>query len=460
MRPVRLSQVAEWVEGRLLGDDVELSSVGIDTRALAPGALFVALRGERHDGHDLAEQARAAGAVALLVQREVDSPLPQVLCADTRDALGELAAGVQRGRPAVVVALTGSNGKTSVKALVHAILSHAGKAYANPGNRNNEIGVPLAVLEAPEDARFAVYEMGAGQPGDIAYLASIAPPNVSLVNNIMPAHLERMGSLLGIAETKGAIYEALPDDGIAVVNADDAFAPYFLQRIGARRVLRFGLENDADLRASAIRGDAEGSTFRLHTPAGDAEVRLPLPGRHSVMNALAAAGLALGAGARLADVVAGLQGAPAVPGRQVPHVLANGVVLVDDSYNANPGSVAAAIDALAASTGEGWLVLGDMKELGEGAEALHAEVGDRARRAGLRRLWTVGQMAAAASRAFGDGAAHFDGQAGLLAALGPALAAAPAGTRCVVKGSRSSEMDKVVAALLAADREGKGPHAA
>jgi len=460
MRPVALSQVAEWVEGRRLGDDVMLSSVGIDTRALAPGALFVALRGERHDGHDLAAQAQAAGAVALLVQREVDSPLPQVLCADTRDALGELAAGVQRGRPAVVVALTGSNGKTSVKTLVHAILRKAGKAYANPGNRNNEIGLPLAVLEAPEDARFAVYEMGAGQPGDIAYLASIAPPNVSLVNNIMPAHLERMGSLLGVAETKGAIYEALPDDGIAVVNADDAFAPYFMQRIGARRVLRYGLENDAELRAAAIRGEGEGTVFQLQTPAGDAEVRLPLPGRHNVMNALAAAGLALAAGASLADVVAGLQDAPAVPGRQVPHALRGGAVLVDDSYNANPGSVAAAIDLLAAAGYEGWLVLGDMKELGEGAGAMHAEIGDRARRAGLRRLWTVGPLAAEAARAFGDGAAHFDDQAALLAALGPALRAAPAGTRCVVKGSRSSEMDKVVAALIAGDREGDGHHAA
>jgi UDP-N-acetylmuramoyl-tripeptide--D-alanyl-D-alanine ligase len=248
-----LSQVARWVEGRHLGADVEIRSVSTDTRTLGPGSLFVALRGERHDGHAHAEQALANGAAALLVHREVDCPLPQVLCADTQDALGELAAGVQQGRPAVVVALTGSNGKTSVKTLVLSILSRAGLAYANPGNRNNEIGLPLAVLDAPEDARFAVYEMGAGQPGDIAYLASIAPPQVALVNNIMPAHMERMGSLLGIAETKGAIYEALPDDGVAVVNADDAFAPWFLQRIGSRRVLRFGLENDAELRSSAIR---------------------------------------------------------------------------------------------------------------------------------------------------------------------------------------------------------------
>ena len=460
MRPLMLSQVARWVEGRHLGDDVEITSVGTDTRTLAPGALFVALRGERQDGHALAAQARDAGAVAMLVHREVDSPLPQVLCADTQEALGELAAGLQQGRGAVVVAITGSNGKTSVKTLVHGILARAGKAYANPGNFNNEIGLPLAVIAAPEDARFAIYEMGAGQPGDIAYLASIAPPQVSLVNNVMPAHMERMGSLLGIAETKGAIYEALPDDGIAVVNADDTFAPWFMQRIGARRTLRFGLENDADVRATGLRHAAEGMHFRLHTPAGAADVALPLPGRHSVMNALAAAALSLAAGASLDDVVAGLQQAQPVPGRQIPHVLRGGGVLVDDSYNANPGSVAAAIAALVQGGGEAWLVLGDMKELGEGAALLHADIGAQAKRAGIARLWTVGELSAEASRAFGDGARHFNDQPALVAALSPALQAAPAGLRCVVKGSRSSAMDKVVADLLAADRQGDADHAA
>lgn len=460
MRPLMLSQVARWVEGRQLGADVEVGSVSTDGRKVVPGGLFVALRGEHHDGHEHVAQALERGAAALLVQREVDCPLPQVLCADTRDALGELAAGVQQGRPAVVVALTGSNGKTSVKTLVLGILARAGKAYANPGNFNNEIGLPLAVLDAPEDARFAIYEMGAGQPGDIAYLASIAPPQVSLVNNIMPAHLERMGSLLGVAETKGAIYEALPDDGVAVVNADDAFAPWFMQRIGARRVLRFGLDNDADLRATALQLGADASRFRLHTPAGDADIALPLAGRHSVMNALAAAALALGAGATLADVVAGLEQAAPVPGRQVPHRLAGGAVLVDDSYNANPGSVAAAIAALADGGGEAWLVLGDMKELGEGGALMHADIGAQARRAGLARLWTVGELGAHASRAFGDGGRHFPDQAALVAALAPALRAAGEGLRCVVKGSRSSAMDKVVAALLAADRQGDADHAA
>jgi len=456
VRPVLLSQVALWCEGRHLGDDVEIRSVGTDTRTTGPGQLFVALRGERFDAHDFVAEAETRGAAALLVHRAVESNLPQVLCADTEEALGEFAAGMQKGRPAVVVALTGSNGKTSVKTLVQGILARAGRTYFNPGNRNNEIGLPLAVLDAPEDAQFAIYEMGAGKPGDIAYLASIAPPQVALVNNIAPAHMERMGSLLGIAETKGAIYEALPDDGVAVINADDAFAPYFTDIARSRRVFRYGIENDADVRASRITSTTEGSRFLLTTPAGSAEIVLPLPGRHNVMNALAAAALALGAGAPFDAIVAGLGNAEAVKGRQIPHRLGNGAVLVDDSYNANPGSVAAAIATLAQSGDEAWLVLGDMKELGETAAQLHADIGAQARRAGLRKVWTVGELAREASRSFGEGARHFDSQAALVAALAGEL---HAGVRCLVKGSRSSAMDKVVDALLAQDK-GEAGHAA
>ena len=454
MRPVSLSQIARWTEGRLIGADREVAAVSTDTRSIAAGALFVALRGERFDAHDFVKQAESAGAAALLVSRPVDSALPQVHVADTEEALGELAAGLQQGRPAVVLALTGSNGKTSVKSLLHGILSRAGHAYVNPGNLNNEIGLPLAVIGAPEDARFAVYEMGAGKPGDIAYLCSIVAPNVALVNNIAAAHIERLGSLSGIAETKGAIYEALPDDGIAVINADDAYAPYFAQRIGQRRVLRFGIDNDADVRAIGIALDAEGSRFTLRTPAGEAAVRLPLPGRHSVSNALAAAAMALAAGAGFEAVVAGIEHAGSVKGRQVAHALGNGNVLIDDSYNANPGSLAAAIATLAGA-GEAWLMLGDMRELGSEGPALHAEAGKQARQAGLKRLWTVGELAFEASRAFGDGGRHFESREALAAALRDALAQA-ANVRVLVKGSRGSAMEAVVAAVL--DKE--KPHAA
>lgn len=449
MRPVALSEIARWTEARLIGEDRLVDQVSTDTRAIVPGALFVALRGERFDAHAFIAEAEAAGAAAVMVSRPVDTALPQLHVADTQEALGELAAGLQQGRPAVVLALTGSNGKTSVKTLLLGILSRAGTACANPGNLNNEIGLPLAVIAAAEDARFAVYEMGAGKPGDIAYLCSIVAPNVALVNNVAAAHIERLGSLSGVAEAKGAIYEALPDDGIAVVNADDAYAPAFMQRIGARRVLRFGLENDADVRARDLRLDPDGSRFTLLTPAGRAEVRLPLPGRHSVMNALAAAAMALAAGAGFDAVVDGLQGAEPVKGRQVTRALANGHRLIDDSYNANPGSLAAAIATLA-GPGEAWLVLGDMRELGPEGPALHAEAGRQARAAGLSQLFTTGALAAEASRAFGEGAHHFDSREALVEGLRAALAATR-GVRCLVKGSRGSAMDAVVAALLAGE---------
>jgi UDP-N-acetylmuramoyl-tripeptide--D-alanyl-D-alanine ligase len=304
---------------------------------------------------------------------------------DTEEALGEIAAGMQKGRPAVVVALTGSNGKTSVKTLVTGILSRVGKTYCNPGNRNNEIGLPLAVLDAPEDAAFAVYEMGAGKPGDIAYLASIAPPQVALVNNIAPAHMERMGSLLGIAETKGAIYEALSDDGIAVINADDAFAPWFQDVVGSRRSFRFGIENDADVRASRVLAGAEGSRFLLHTPAGRRRSRCRCPACTTCATRWPPARWRWPRARRWTRSSPGCRKRRQVAGRQVAFRLDNGATVVDDSYNANPGSVAAAIATLAASGDEAWLVLGDMKELGADAEALHAQIGEQARDARLAR---------------------------------------------------------------------------
>ncbi len=453
MRPLPLDDIARWCEARLLGEassGLRVDAIATDTRKLARddgrNVLFVALRGENHDAHDHLDAAIAGGVSALLVSRQVETTLPQLLCGDTGTALGELAAGAQQDRPATVIGVTGSNGKTSVKTLLLGILERAGAAYANPGNRNNEIGLPLAVLDAPEDAQFAIYEMGAGKPGDIAYLTSIVRPRVALVNNIAPAHLERMGTLLGVAQTKGAIYEALPADGVAVINADDAFAPYFAKLSQGRRVLRFGLDASADITARAIRSDIDGSRFEVVTPVGTAPIALPLPGRHNVMNALAATALALGTEVALDTIRAGLEGARAVPGRQIAHALANGAVLIDDSYNANPGSVEAAIAALAVAGGEAWLVLGDMAELGEGAELLHAQVGDSARNRKISRLYTVGHVSRAATRAFGNEARHFDDQQALLRALRAEL---HAGVRVLVKGSRSSGMDRIVAALLA-----------
>lgn len=452
MRRTPLSMLGHWAQGTLHGEDVAIDGLSNDTRAIVPGSLYVALRGERFDGHDFAQAAQAAGAAALLVERVLDIDLPQLVVDNSELALARIAAGIQAGRDTEVFAITGSNGKTSVKTLLSAVLAHAasvqGKSvYATPGNRNNEIGLPLAVLDAPEDAHWAVYEMGAGKPGDIAYLTDIAPPTYALVNNIAAAHLERMGSLLGVAQTKGAIYRALPANGVAVINADDAFGAWFEQACvpAGCRVLRFGLDLPAEVSARAIVLDADGSRFELVTPQGVAAVQLALAGRHNVGNALAVAALALAAGIELAQVADGLALARPVAGRQVAHTLGNGATLIDDSYNANPGSLAAAIAALAAADGQGWLVLGDMRELGPQARALHAAAGEQARSAGLARVWTLGELADAASTAFGEGGRHFASHAELAAALADEL---PAAARCLVKGSRGSAMDKIVTALL------------
>ena len=463
MKTLWLSTIARMTGGRLVGQDRQIFMVASDTRALPPdceGVLFVALKGERFDAHEHVADAAHAGIGGALVSREINvmvagAQLPQIVVADTERALADFAAAVQRERHGKVIGITGSNGKTSVKTLALAILSRAGVAYANPGNRNNEIGLPLAVLDAPEDAQYAIYEMGAGKPGDIAYLTAVARPDVALVNNIAPAHLERMGSLLGVADTKGAIYDALPEDGVAVINADEAFAPYFAERAHGHSLIRFGLEASADVTARDIVPHEGGSRFVLVTPQGEAPVELSMPGRHNVRNALAAASIALGLGVALDTIAAGLTAAEPIAGRLVAHRLRSGAVLIDDSYNANPGSLVAAIDTLAESSrnGEGWLVLGDMRELGEDAEQMHAEMGRRARSAGIRRLFALGPLSGAAAQAFGEGGVEYDDHDALADTLRSELRA---GVRVLVKGSRGSAMDRVVAALLA---EG-GTHAA
>jgi len=449
MRGLELSTLAKWTQGRLHGDNAIVSAVSTDSRHLLPASLFVALRGERFDGHDFVVQAMANGAHAVLVERpSSDCPLPQVIVDDSVLALGQLAAGLRAERSSTVLALTGSNGKTTVKTLLYGILETVAPTYASAGNRNNEIGMPLALIDEPDGTRFAIYEMGAGQPGDIAHLATIARPQVALVNNIGPAHLQGMGSLLGIADTKAAIYDALPDDGIAVINADDAFAEWFAQRVGARRQLRFGLDADADLHATGIRSNAAGSQFRLHAAGVSALIELPLPGRHNLRNALAAAAMALAVNTPIESIAAGLSRAQAVSGRQMRYRLGNGVELIDDSYNANPASVAAAIATLVQGGGEAWLVLGDMLELGPQAAELHAEIGLQARAAKLAGLFTVGNLSLHASHAFGDRGEHFDNQQALIDGLSGRLRA---GVVCLVKGSRGSQMDRVVSALRAAD---------
>ncbi len=441
---MQLAAIALWTHGRLLGSDVEVTGVAIDTRKLQPGDLFVAIRGERVDGHDYLAEAAARGAVAALVTRKVDSDLPQVLVGNTELALGDLASAVRAQRNVQVVGITGSNGKTTVKTLVASILARHGRTHVSAGNFNNELGLPLSLLAMPQDTEYAVFEMGAGKPGDIAYLAAIARPDIGLVTLIAPAHLARMGSIEGVAETKGALYQALPADGIAIINADDAFASFFTGLAGARKVLRFGLDQPADVGADIVEQRVDGSRFVLSTPQGDAEVALPLPGRHNIANALAATAVALALAVPLDTIVTGLEQVPGVAGRLRREAMAGGWTVIDDSYNANPSSMAAAIDTLLLAGGERWLVLGDMAELGPDARALHAGIGARARERGVDRLFAVGPLGAATVEVFGAGGEHFDDKAALIAALRAQL---HEGVTCLVKGSRSAGMEQVVAAL-------------
>lgn len=462
MTPRSLAWIARATGGRLLGEDRAVDAVATDTRALPQGGapLFVALEGANFDGHDHAAAAVAGGCAALLVARGVEAGVPQVMVSDTRRALAGFAAAVQRGREATkVVAITGSNGKTSVKTLAASVLAQAGKTHATPGNRNNEIGLPLAVLEAPDDADFAIYEMGTGAPGDIAYLTAVVPPDVALVNNVAPAHLERMGSLLEIANTKAAVYDDLREGGVAVVNADDPYGEYFASRAGAHRVVRFGLEASADITARDVVLADDGSRFVLVAPDGEAPVALAMPGRHNVRNALAAAAIGHALGMHPSAIAAGLDAARPVQGRLLAQALGRGVVLIDDSYNANPGSLDAAIETLAASGGEAWLVLGDMRELGADEAALHAQAGAQAKAAGIRRLHALGPLSAHAAQAFGGDARHHASHEALAAALVAELQErddAQPGLRVLVKGSRGSAMDRIVRVLLqrAAGAEG------
>ena len=454
MLKLKLSDIAMWTRGHLYGTDALAQAVSIDSRCLKPGALFIAIPGDHVDGHNFLEDAARHGAVGALVSRSCAHSLPQVLVEDSVTALGDLASAVRARYPVRVLGITGSCGKTTVKTLITAILSRHAPTHASSANYNNEIGLPLSLLAAPDEARYIVLEMGAGKPGDISYLAGIARPQIALVNNVAAAHLERLETLDGVAETKGALYEALPADGIAVINADDAYAGHFANRAAPRRILRFGLAATAEVRAERITADLQGSSFQLLTPVGSVPVNLHLPGQHNLMNALAATALALAAEVSLVDIVAGLESVTSIPGRFRVIPMPGDWTLIDDTYNANPSSVRAGISMLATAPAPTWLVLGDLAELGTDAVALHAELGQCARAAGIGKLWTLGRLSRYASETFGTEARHFESREELVQALVTALLP---GLTCLIKGSRAAAMETVVAALV--ERQG-GAYAA
>ncbi|HFF8548558.1 TPA: UDP-N-acetylmuramoyl-tripeptide--D-alanyl-D-alanine ligase [Kluyvera cryocrescens] len=443
---VTLSQLSGVLNGELQGEDVLIDDVTTDTRKITPGCLFVALKGERFDAHDFAQTAKDAGAGALLVSRKLAIDLPQLVVSDTRLAFGELAAWVRKQVPARVVALTGSSGKTSVKEMTAAILAQCGNTLYTAGNLNNDIGVPMTLLRLTPEHQFAVIELGANHQGEIAWTVSLTSPEAALVNNLAAAHLEGFGSLAGVAKAKGEIFSGLSEGGIAILNADNNDWANWQQIIGDRTVWRFSpTAAGSDFSASDIRITAQGTVFTLHTPNGSAEVLLPLPGRHNIANALAATALATAVGADLNAVKAGLAQLKAVPGRLFPVHLSETQLLLDDSYNANVGSMTAAVQVLSEMPGYRVLVVGDMAELGAESEACHIQVGEAAKAAGIDRVLSVGHLSQAISDASGAGE-HFTDKVSAIARLNMLIKEHKTIT-ILVKGSRSAAMEEVVRAL-------------
>lgn len=422
--------------------DAAWQGVSIDTRTLAPGNLFVALAGERFDGHAFVDAAAAGGAAAGLVERGMAAEIPILEVPSTRRALGTLAHAWRRRFGCPLVAVTGSNGKTTVKRMMAAILAEVGAVLATRGNLNNELGVPLTLAELDAQHDYAVCELGANHPGEIRYLTGLAEPDVAIITNCAPAHLEGFGSLEGVARAKGEILEGLGATGVAVLNADDKFLPVW-QAAAPGQVVLFGTSASADVRVAGA--DAEG--VRLETRAGPLQIGLALAGQHNARNAAAATAAALALGIDSGAIRRGLESMRGEPRRMELKAGLENMRLIDDSYNANPASLAAALEYLVAQAGQRWLVLGDMGELGSEAQGLHAEAGHLARRLGVGRLFTLGDLAGHAAEAFGEGGMPCADREALIRAVRDTAQAVEGPVHVLIKGSRSAAMDQVADAL-------------
>ena len=458
---LRLAEAAVATGGRVVGADAAFNAVSTDSRAIQAGDLFVALRGERFDGHDFAADCLQRGAAAAMVDArwQAGQAGPLLVVEDTRLALGTLASYWRGKFTLPVAAVTGSNGKTTVKEMLASILranSADDAVLATQGNLNNDIGLPLTLFNLRAVHRYAVIEMGMNHPGEISYLTRLAKPGVALINNALPAHLEGLGSVEAVAHAKGEIFEGLTDDGTAIINIDDQFAPLWKQLAASRKVLTFGLDHAADVSAD-YRLHSDSCELTLKSPQGEAAMRLPVPGVHNVRNALAATAAATAMGVPMRSIVDGLQQYGGVKGRLQRKAGVHGSTIIDDTYNANPASMRAAIDVLAACPGKRVLVLGDMGELGKTAADMHREIGAYAKSAGLDRLLVLGELSKEMVAGFGAGAQHFGTPEALGEELNKQLAA---DTTVLVKGSRFMRMERVVALLLAETTEKGSKHAA
>ena len=457
MSMMTLQQAAKILNAQLVGaGHVSFDAVSTDSRQLKAGDLFVALKGPNFDAHDYVAQAAEQGAVAAIVEKQIACDLPQLIVADTRLALGQLASFWRSQFQGKVIGITGSNGKTTVKEMLARIMGQKGAVLATEGNLNNDIGVPLMLLRLkPEQHNVAVMEMGANHAGEIAYLTSLVQPDVAVITNAAAAHLEGFGSVEDVARAKGEIWQGLRENGTAIVNLDDDFADYWRELVVDHQSMGFGMLPSADVRLGEggvhweISGNVYKSNFNLQTPVGSIDIALSLAGKHNVMNALAAAASAIAAGASLVDVQAGLESMAPVKGRLEPKTTRFGQLIIDDSYNANPHSLRAAIDVLLQAEGEKILVMGDMAELGSEADELHYEIGAEARHKGVDQLLACGCHCQEAVKGFGEGAVCFDSQESLTECLLTMLSE-PQHKAAVllVKGSRSAAMEKVVNVLV------------
>ncbi len=443
-----LSAAANSMDGVLRGENRSFSGISTDTRTLRDGELFFALQGPNFDGADFVRTAADNGAAGAVVVRRLDEEFPQIEVDDTRLALGRFAAAWRRQFDVTVIGITGSNGKTSTKELVRACLASQAPTLATHGNLNNEIGVPLMLARIDGEHGYAVFELGANRAGEIAYLTALTRPDVVVITNAAEAHLEGFGSVEGVSRAKGEILQDEQRPEVAVLNADDAYFEYWSSLVSDTRTISFGLGESANVRATGIETGTEHSQFMMHFPGESVAVRLPLSGIHNVRNACTAAAVAHALGIDSQQIKMALESVSPVSGRLQPMRGMNGCTLFDDSYNANPLSVAAAAEFLAQLPGENWLVLGDMKELGNDAAALHREAGENARASGIDRLLALGELASNAVEGFGEHGSWYGSVDALVDTLTRSLNEA---TNVLVKGSRSMHMERVVDALREAE---------
>lgn len=438
-----LTQIAKTIGCTPPKQDIFFEGICTDSRKLKPHNLFVAIKGEHFDGHDFVAQAFANSASAALVEKTIDCPIPQLSVTHTLRSLGKITESWRDQYSLPIIGVTGSNGKTTVKNMIASILrAHVGleNTLATEGNLNNEIGVPLMLAKLKAEHRYAVLEMGMNHFGEIAYLTRLVKPSVAVITNAGAAHLEGVNDLAGVAKAKGEIFLGLQQNGTAVLNKDDAFFEYWKKSASHFNLLSFGLEQQSDVTAIE-----ENNQLLFKTPAGQIDIQLPLLGKHNIMNALAACAATIAINIDLHTIKKGLETVSSTPGRMYPYVLPNGTQLIDDTYNANPYSLQAAINTLASLPGQKIMVLGDMKELGDDANDLHFQAGQKIRSAGIDYLFTVGEMTKLTTEAFGANANHFATKEKLIESLIPLLDKVNA---ILVKGSRSMKMEQIVTALM------------